>query len=159
MATDLKTIASFTIWTLLSTVAGAQDANLKFVDEIVVVEKKNVSQLRHELAKADEQVFALYNDFNTNDALDMICKKETRIGSQIKYRVCKSSYHREVESDAASEFLDGGDVATSSRPPAGHYDEVRSNMAKLMTNHPELGKAVLKRAILRKKIAESKARD
>ncbi len=129
------------------------------IDEVTVVERKSVSLLRFELAKADDRVFSLYNALNSNDSLDMICKKETRIGSQIKYRVCKSSYHRQIESESGSEFLEGGDISTSARAPAGHYDKVRSNMARLMAEHSELLRAVHRRAILRKKISDQKEKD
>ena len=126
------------------------------IDEVIVVERKNVSQLRAELAKADDRLFSLYNTLNTNDSLDMICKKETRIGSQIKHRVCKSSYHRQLESESGSDVLEGGGVSTSDRVPAGHYDKVRSNMATLMSKNPELVQVFYERAILRKRIAEQK---
>lgn len=135
------------------------DAELSVIDEVTVVEPKSVGRLRFELAKADNRVFSLYNALNSNDSLDMICKKETRIGSQIKYRVCKSSYHRQIESESGSDFLAGGDLSTSARAPAGHYDKVRSNMAKLMAEHPELLQAVHRRAILREKISDQKQKD
>lgn len=133
-----------------------KDVDLEFIDEIVVVEQKSVSQLRTELNKADDRVFSLYNERNSIDSLDMICKKETRIGSQIKYRVCKSAYHRQLESESASDVLEGDEASTPARAPAGHYEEVRSNMARLMAEHPDLLEAVARRAILRKKIAEQK---
>lgn len=135
------------------------DVELSVIDEVTVVERKSVSRLRFELAKADDRVFSLYNDLNSNDSLDMICKKETRIGSQIKYRVCKSSYHRQIESESGSDFLGWGDLPTSASAPAGHYDKIRSNMAKLMAEHPELLQAVHRRAILRKKISDQKEKD
>ena len=179
MAIDLRTIGSFTILLLAATALAdspesnesvvetpkdpaaskEKNADLAFIDEVIVVEQKSIGQLRYELFKADDQVFSLYNDLNTNDSLDMICKKETRIGSQIKYRVCKSSYHRQIESESASDFLEYGDVSTSARAPAGHYDKIRSNMADLMSQHPELLKAVRRRAMLRKKIAEQKEKE
>ncbi|MCH9695646.1 MAG: hypothetical protein K0U72_14120 [Gammaproteobacteria bacterium] len=140
-----------------ATVAFDQGEDLAFVDEIIVVEKKSIGQLRIALNRADDRVFALYNERNTNDSLDMICKKETRIGSQIKYRVCKSSLHRQTESEIASDALEGAEVSTAG-VPAGHYGKVRANMAKLMSEHPELAKAVLRRAELRLAIAEQKSK-
>jgi len=133
-----------------------RDVGLSVIDEVTIVELKSVSLLRFELAKADDQVFALYNELNSNDALDMICKKEARIGSQIKYRVCKSAYHREIESESASDALDGSGAFTSARAPAGHYDKVRENMAKLVAEDLELLRAVRQRAALREKISEQK---
>jgi hypothetical protein len=163
----MKTTCSFAIFLLIPAVwadtngvgdpADSKDnSELSFIDEVIVVEQKNVSQLRTELKKADDQLFSLYNTLNTDDSLDMICKKQTRIGSQIKYRVCKSSYHRQLEGESGSEFLEDGDASASAGPPAGHYAKVRENMSRLMTENPDLQKAFYKRAILRKKIAEQK---
>lgn len=121
--------------------------------------EKPVNQLRAELARADARLFSLYNELNLDDSLDMICKKETRIGSQIKYRVCKTSYHRQMESESASDMLTGDAVSASSQAPASHYDKVRSNMSKLMADNPELLRAFYERAMLRKRIAEQKEKD
>ncbi len=142
-----------------STMSEEIDLGVSVIDEIIAVEQKNVTLLRTELTKADDRLFSLYNTLNSDDSLDMICKKETRIGSQIKYRVCKSSYHRQIESESGSDFLDGDSVSTSSRAPAGHYGKVRSNMASLMAEHPELQRALNERAILRRRIAELKGNE
>ncbi|MEM7279495.1 MAG: hypothetical protein AAF385_15385 [Pseudomonadota bacterium] len=126
------------------------------IDEVTVTEKKSVRQLRIALKRADDRVFALYNDLNTDDSLDIICKKETRIESQIKYRVCKTAYHREMESESAQDLLGEGGLGLPSNAPGGHYSNVRSNMKKLMSENPELLRAVYQRSILRKSIAELK---
>lgn len=126
------------------------------IDEITVVEQRNVIQLRVELKKADDRLFSLYNDLNENDSLDIICKNEARTGSQIKHRVCKSAYDREIESEAGSEMLDDGTASTLVKAPAGHYSKVRANMDRLMNEHPELMQAFYQRAILRHKINELK---
>lgn len=129
------------------------------IDEVTVVERKGIRQLRFELVKADDRVFDLYNALNSNDALDVICKKETRIESQIKYRVCKSAYHRQLDSESSSDLLMGDDPLVSEKPSASHYSEVRSNMANLMTKHPKLLQAVQRRAALRKAISAQKEND
>lgn len=127
------------------------------IDEVTVVEKKSERQLRIELRRADDHVFELYNDLNPDDSLDMICKKEARIQSQIKYRVCKSAYHREMESEWAHDLLGEGGLPLRSGVHGGHYNKVRANMQQLMAEHPELLRAVHQRSLLRKSIAELKA--
>ncbi len=139
-----------------ATTSQAQISKKAAIDEVTVTEKKSVRQLRIALKRADDRVFALYNDLNTDDSLDIICKKEARIESQIKYRVCKSAYHREMESESAHDLLGEGGLGLPSNAPGGHYSIVRSNMKKLMTEHPELLRAVYQRSILRKSIAELK---
>ncbi len=127
------------------------------MDEITVVETKRVVQLRKELANADDRLFEIYNTLNTDDSLDMVCKKETRIGSQILNRVCKSAYHREVESESGSDYLSGDGGSSPYNVSSSHYKKVRANMANLMAEHAELQQAFIERALLRKKIAEAKA--
>ena len=132
------------------------------VEELVVLGSKTTIQLRTELTQLDDEIFSLYNTLNSNDELDMICKKETRVGSQIKHRVCKSVHHREIESEAGSAILEGDDesayVATL-RLGSNHYAQVRSKMAQLMSENHELSVAIQKRAVLRQAIEDSKSKD
>ncbi|MDH3552841.1 MAG: hypothetical protein OER22_09530 [Gammaproteobacteria bacterium] len=53
------------------------------IDEITVVGARQLGAMRAKVELAEDQVFALFNDLNDDDGYDIICKKETRIGSQL----------------------------------------------------------------------------
>lgn len=71
----------------LSSIENAED-NL-VIEEVIVSAHAKKGTLRREMFVAQELVYDTFNELNSDDDYDMVCKKEARIGSQIKYKVCK----------------------------------------------------------------------
>ncbi len=124
------------------------------IEEITVVGDETVPRLRHQLRRIDQEFFKLYNELNSNDELDMICKRETRIGSQIPRTVCKSRRHRELQSERAQDVFeeDGAYFAVSQSWRSKHYKEVRENVTRVLGESAELTKIMQNRAELRRRI-------
>ncbi len=115
------------------------------VEEITVHADDTITALRHRLRAVDEQFFARYNELNSNDDFDMICKRETRIGSQIPRRVCLSRLHRamisESSTDVAEDMADGTDNAIVDESPSWnrkHYREVRADIGRVLKEDEQL---------------------
>ncbi len=115
------------------------------VEEITVFADDSITALRHRLRAVDEQFFARYNELNSNDDFDMICKRETRIGSQIPRRVCLSRLHRaiisESSTDVAEDIADGTDNAIVDESPSWnrkHYREVRADIGRVLKEDEQL---------------------
>lgn len=124
------------------------------IDEITVVGDETVPRLRHKLKRLDEEFFRRYNELNDNDEFDMICKRETRLGSQIPRTVCHSRLHRERLSENASDALeeDGSYFIVSRSWRSQHYRKVRDNVTRVLEQSPELSQMMSNRAEIRRRI-------
>jgi hypothetical protein len=75
------------------------------VGDEIIVEGRGVGALRAEIIRAQEVVFARFNDINSDDEFDIRCEMEVPLGSRIPRRVCRANYWREVEVDIAQEAV------------------------------------------------------
>lgn len=118
------------------------------IDEITVVGARTLGAMRAKVTIAEDQVYALFNDLNEDDGYDIICKKETRIGSQIPKRVCLARMYREALAeetvDEDSGFVTTGRMTRSSK----HQKILQEKMRSLAKQHPELLQALRKRHAL-----------
>ena len=135
------------------------------IDEITVFSGRTLGQMRSEIARAEDEVYAIFNDLNTDDRYDIICKKETRLGSQIVRRVCLSRMYRDALSDAtedaAEDAANGASVGVgtvganiSSRK---HQQILREKMRSLASENQELLAALKKRHKLVREFEERRA--
>lgn len=124
------------------------------VDEITVYGEKSTPKLRDELIAAEDDVFALFNKLNKDNAYDIICKRETRIGSQIPKRVCLTRMYRDAlaakTEDEEGGIVDGDDftgtsVFVSGGGSARQQRILMEKMRTLARENPELLKALRNR--------------
>jgi hypothetical protein len=80
--------------------AGAKPAG---DDEIVVY--GNVGDLRRQLLRAQDEVFARFNEINGNDDFDIHCYSEAPTGSHLQQRRCVSNGWRREEANYADASL------------------------------------------------------
>jgi len=129
------------------------------IDEVVVVGPRSLGSLRHEIARADDKIYSIFNVLNEDDGYDIICKKEMKRGSKIVYRVCKARMFREAVAEAAEDSLDedtaGGYVSLNE---AKHEKILHEKMLALAVENPELLEALKERLVLKKQFDEEKER-
>lgn len=151
---------------LLSPYAIAQDATPKSddeavegvdFDEITVMGARSLGSLRTELVRAEDAVYDLYNVLNEDDAYDIICKKEARIGSQIPRRVCQARLYRDAVADAAEEMQTDGVLARPAVNEASHNQILREKMRDLAIENRELMAALRNRLAFKKKFEAARA--
>ena len=70
-----------------------QDAD-EVMDEIVVVSKKSLDQLRVELWAAEDRAYELFNELNGDNDYDIHCYREVPTGSKILRRVCRTRFEQ-----------------------------------------------------------------
>lgn len=70
------------------------------IEEEVVVRGQRRSALRAEIRLAEEAVYARFNEINSRDEFDIVCKDEAPMNSQIKRRVCWPKFWREAYAQA-----------------------------------------------------------
>lgn len=133
------------------------------IDEVTVYGEASMSTLRARLRLIDEQFFDRYNVLNTNDEFDIVCKRETRLGSQIVRRVCLSLAERrataEASTEVAEDFADGTNNAAMLDSPAWrkrHYRELRENIVRVMQADEDLRRIAADRKRLLEEIERRK---
>jgi hypothetical protein len=93
---------------LLCGVALGQEADqgsppARVEDEIVVLGR--IGELRRELDRAEEAVYARFNEVNTDHRLDIHCRYEQLIDSHISRRVCATNYWRDEDAKIGTAAL------------------------------------------------------
>lgn len=69
------------------------------VDDEVIVRGRRGAELRVEIERAENAVFARFNEINSDDRFDIVCRLEPPIGSRIDRRVCQSNDWREQDAN------------------------------------------------------------
>jgi hypothetical protein len=128
------------------------------IDEITVMGARSLAMMRAEVIKAEDAIYELFNELNDDDGYDIICKKETRIGSQIPQRVCLARMYRDEVAmatvDQEGPAMPVGNMTRSSRNQAILIDKMRA----LANEHPELLDALKKRYALDQRYKEQRDR-
>ncbi len=115
------------------------------VEEIVVKGKKSLRQIRREIRILDLQIYSIFNELNTDDDYDIVCKKTTRIGSKIVRNDCRAKLYWDSLSELAEE-TDGGIL--NPRPvsnPQKHTTIFRAKLAALADENAALRKVLVQR--------------
>lgn len=76
---------------LIGAPAVAQDS------EDAAYENMTTRQLKAAIIDAEDRIYEMFNDLNTVDDYDMICKRETGLGSHFRRRVCKPKMLRDLD--------------------------------------------------------------
>lgn len=76
-------------------------------DEVVVTAQPSLIELRMKISEAEDAMFALFNQLNTDDRYDMHCSWEIRNFSHIKVKQCLPEYAREAQREEALVFFTG----------------------------------------------------
>ncbi len=73
-------------------------------DEIIVY--GSIPELRRQLLRARDAMFARFNEINSDDKFDIHCYSEPHTGTLIKVERCVPNYQRKLESSYAQAFLE-----------------------------------------------------
>jgi hypothetical protein len=153
MNTDMKTLTAVIVLALSSAPLFAQEGE-NAGDEITVIRAPSLQSLRADLVRAEDAAYALFNELNDDDAYDIICKKETRIGSQFRNRVCLPAILRDTEVEQALDE-DTGIVSRKASQPR-HQRILTERMRQLAIENPELLEALKDRLALKKRLEEER---
>ena len=138
-------------------VAGIQPDD-EIIDEVTVLGVRELADLRAEVVLAEDAVYVLFNDLNDDDRYDIVCKKETRIGSQIPKRICQARLYRDAVAAEAEAVTDGEIMPGMKVNSTKHNAILREKMAALANEHPELLAALKKRLELSRKFERERAK-
>ena len=126
------------------------------MEELISIGEQPTSLLRREMFDAQDQVYEMFNTLNIEREYDMICHKEARIGSQIKYKVCKPAFMWKAISEASEDILLDAEFGIGSTHTfnqaelKGKAEYQRELMARLANENPQFLSLLKKRLALRK---------
>lgn len=122
----------------------------RILEEVIVIGQGSASTIRRELFNAQDIVYDMFNELNQDDAFDMVCDKEARIGSQIVYKVCRPRFLLTAESNAYVDWRDGGWFGVNRAEMRNKSLRQREIMADLANKNPQFLSLLKKRLALRK---------
>jgi hypothetical protein len=132
-----KTIATVALYTCAFCSAAASQGESDVsnrepapIQEEVVVRGTSPGELRLQIELAEEAVFARFNEINSDDRFDIVCRSELLIGSRIPRRVCRSNSWR--EQDASHSFALIQEMQGSSGPNARQFLFEQERMQRLL---------------------------
>lgn len=129
-----------------------EDAEDPSIDEIVVLGQKTNRQLRREIQAAETEIIGLFNEANADDDYDIVCRRETRVGSQIPRTNCKARLYW----DALSELAQDDEPVVYTRQvlgnPTRHAEVLRGKMLEFARSEPALMQALVKRKLLQREL-------
>jgi hypothetical protein len=76
------------------------------IEELTIRGRKPLAQYRLELDQAREDIVKIYNEANSNNDNDLVCRDERPTGSRIPHRVCRSVAQDKADARGAKDFLD-----------------------------------------------------
>ncbi len=126
------------------------DAKVYFLDEIVVRDKTTTHSLQMEIIRADELKYEIFNNLNSTDDFDIICKWRRPTGSLLREWYCVSGWMEKERSRDMDFFASFEGVATPRMDVqlaaefAAHHDALKKEMVDLSLKHPELATAMLR---------------
>jgi hypothetical protein len=89
----------------LSPSDGIDSASAQEAPEEVVVRGRRLAEFRAEVEKAREHAYSIFNEINSNDDFDVLCRYERRYFSHSKRRVCRARFEDRIAADAATEYM------------------------------------------------------
>ena len=84
-----------------------ESASSETIEEIVVYGEKSLIHLRHEVQRAEDRVFDVFNTLNSDDEYDIHCYREAPTGSHIHRRVCRANFVSKATAEEARALLLG----------------------------------------------------
>ena len=133
------------------------------IDEVTVVGQRTLMALRFQTEAAQEVVHQLFNDLNTDDSYDIVCKTTERNYSRIKHRQCKPRFAWDAlatEGQMLARRARGENVVqgTPSDTEIGlAIPAMREHFVNVLRTSPELFDAIVTHARLMEKLAEARS--
>jgi hypothetical protein len=138
----LRIIRVALIYALLGAAASAQNAPAVITDEIIV-RGRTAEALRFEIERAEDAVFARFNEINSHDRFDIHCKSQVPTGRHIPARVCAPNYLRDAEANHAKAILTGiGDPQAAIGDGNYRHLELEQEMQRLVLEDEKLLRAM-----------------
>lgn len=116
------------------------------IEELEVIGKRSLLTFRFEMHRAEDRMYAMFNELNGSDDLDVVCDTRPMAGSHIAQRRCVRRYIKEAQSRNAVDALRGYAPFKSTVQLWGenqsYHAQFSEQVNKLMAENPEFVTAI-----------------
>jgi hypothetical protein len=131
-ATEQEALAEVTI-----------DQDFRAMEELTVIAPQSLQSMRDGLVRAEDDVLAIFNDYNDDDDFDISCQKETPTRSYIAVRVCRARFVDRLTAQASSDWLGGFPYADPRGELSRHGSLLQQKFNEVLEESPALYQALL----------------
>lgn len=135
-------------------------AQERLPEEVEVIGRRPLYELREEAYKAQDAVYALYNELNTDDLYDVHCRWEEPLGTNIRHRVCRPVFLDQATRARGQDFYANVTGQGMNFAPtveiefARHQPIFREKLEEAVRSNPELAAAMREHQILLQELKE-----
>ncbi len=142
-------------------------ADSEAIDEITVRGARSLVAIERQMQRADQKLYGISNKLIDDPQYKVYCLRESTAGSNIKKRVCRPGFERNLAADAWEDEKamgrQGGNRFTFDYklPEAElrkHREIFKQKLTELAATNPDLAEAILTRAKLQRDYQETRQR-
>ena len=114
------------------------------MEELTVVAPQSLQSMRDGLVRAEDDVLAIFNDYNDDDDFDIHCQKERPTASYIAVRTCRARFVDRLTAQASADWM-GGFPYVDPRGELSQYGALlRIKFSEVLEENPALYNALLR---------------
>lgn len=133
--------------------AAAPSGQDEAIEEITVIGQRSLISLRLETSAAEDVMFGLYNELNTDDKYDIVCRTDTRVFSHIKGKSCRPEYAWDAMMEEAQNRARGEEQGVPvAIVLADQYPRLNAKFQEMLQKSPELFSAFAKHYELKEQL-------
>jgi hypothetical protein len=118
----------------------------EIIEELEVIGQRSLLGFRFEMQRAEDRMYAMFNELNGSDDLDVLCDTRPAPGSHIAVRKCVRRYMKEAEATNSADALRGYAPFKSPVQLWGenqaYHREFSAVVNQLMAENPEFVTAI-----------------
>jgi hypothetical protein len=128
------------------------------MDEITVIAPKSVMAISADIRRADQMLYGIFNEMNTDREFDVHCRLEKVYASNRKARVCLPAFEYGVLEESWNDLSTWTDAVRPAAEIRRNREIFKQKMIDFAEQNPELKKAIYERAQLQRDLREAEAR-
>ena len=114
------------------------------IEEVIVRGHKSIIDLKHEMYRAEDALYGLYNSLNTDDDFDTRCYEEAPTGSKIPRRVCRANFYGKLLAELTQRRMRGEPITNPVFEIRRMNERRLADMTEKALEHSELLKAIVR---------------
>lgn len=135
-------------------------------EEVIVTGRAPDRVLEKQIRAAEDRMYGLFNELNTDDQYDIHCRWRAPIGTRLRQRQCRPTFFDRATEDNAAAFLaqalgahaSGGPLDAVNAKLNHHYPILEEKLREATLQHPELFDAIQRHNALREEL-EARRKD
>ena len=112
------------------------------MEEVIVYGPQSLVSLKLEMYTAEDALYSLFNELNTDDELDLRCYSVAPTGSKIPRRDCKTNYYREKSAHETQRMMRGEPYSMPDIELKEINDRLTEAMMKIAAENPQMMDAI-----------------